>query len=140
MAGEQAQGGGGAGTPGRGALWAGRIASALPVIMMAVSAAMKIVRNPQVLQDWGPRFGYPDGTLIAIGVTELACAVLYVIPRTSVLGAILVTGYLGGATASHVRISEVAFIAPVVLGILAWGGLFLRDPRLRALLPLRQDG
>jgi hypothetical protein len=108
--------------------------------MMVVSAAMKIVRNPQVLQDWGPRFGYPEGTLVAIGVTELACAILYAIPRTSVLGAILVTGYLGGATASHVRIGEVAFIAPVVLGILAWGGLFLRDPRLRALLPLRRDG
>jgi hypothetical protein len=72
-----------------------------------------------------------------IGVAELACALLCLIPRTSVLGAILVTGVLGGAVATHVRV-EGAFAAPVVLGVIAWGGLFLRDERIRALLPLRK--
>jgi len=72
----------------------------------------------------GAKFGYPAGTLAVIGVVELACALLYLIPRTSVLGAILVTGYLGGAVATHVRVED-AFAAPIVLGVLAWGGLFL---------------
>jgi hypothetical protein len=107
--------------------------------MLAMSAVMKLMRTPQVLEGWA-KSGYPDASLLVIGLTELACAVLYVIPRTSVLGAILVTGYLGGATATHVRLGEAVFVAPVILGILAWAGLFLRDPRLRALLPLRRTG
>jgi hypothetical protein len=126
--------------PSRTTIWVGRTLSAVPVLMLAISAVMKLLRNPAVLADWGPRFGYPEGTLVAIGVVELICAVLYALPRTAVLGAILVTGYLGGATASHVRIGEPAFVAPAVLGILAWGGLFLRDPRLRSQLPLRRNG
>ncbi len=138
MARDQTQGGSGAGTPGRGTLWASRIASALPVLLMGMSAVMKLVRAPNVLEGWA-KFGYPAGALLPIGLAELLCAVLYVIPRTSVLGAILVTGSLGGATATHVRLGEPVFVAPVILGVLAWGGLFLRDPRLRALLPLRRD-
>ncbi len=125
-----------AGSPKKAVLWAGRIASAIPVLMMGLSAVMKISPSAEVLASWGPRFGFPDSTLLAIGVTELVCAVLYAIPRTAVLGAILVTAYLGGATVAHVRIGDIAFIAPVVVGIVAWGGLFLRDARLRALLPL----
>ena len=70
-----------------------------------------------------------------LGVLELACTILYAIPRTSVLGAILLTGYLGGATATHVRVGD-SFIMTVVLGVVVWGGLFLRDARLRALIPL----
>ncbi len=139
MANEQAQGGPAEGAPSRRTIWAGRIVSAVPVLMMAMSASMKLLRTPQVLEGWG-KSGYPEGSLLAIGLVELCCAVLYAVPRTAVLGAILVTGYLGGATATHVRAGEAAFVAPVVLGILAWGGLFLRDPRLRALLPLRRDG
>jgi hypothetical protein len=76
---------------------------------------------------------------VPIGVTEIACALLLAIPRTSVLGAVLVTGYLGGAVATHVRAMQPAFIAPAILGALAWLGLYLRDPRLRALLPLKRD-
>ena len=140
MALEQAQGSLAYGAPSKTAIWLGWILGAIPVLMMAMSAVMKLSRNPQVLEDWGPKFGYPQGALLAIGLVELACAVLYAIPRTAVLGAILVTGYLGGATATNVRIGEAAFAAPVVLGILAWGGLFLRDPRLRELLPLRRNG
>jgi len=140
MASEQAQGGPADGAPSKKTIWLGRILSAAPVLVMALSAVMKLSRNPAVVASWGTTFGYPEGTLLPIGVVELACAVLYVIPRTAVLGAILVTGYLGGATATHVRVGEAAFVAPVVFGILAWGGLFLRDPRLRALLPLRRNG
>jgi hypothetical protein len=90
-----------------------------------------------VVEMMGGKFGYPAGTLIVLGVVELACALLYVMPRTSVLGAILMTGYLGGAVATHVRVGD-AFAAPLVLGVIAWGGLFLRDERIRALLPLRK--
>ncbi len=140
MADEQAQVGPAAAAPSKATIWVGWILGAVPVLMMAMSAVMKLSRSPQVIEVWGPKFGYPEGDLFAIGVTELACAVFYAIPRTAVLGAILVTGYLGGATATNVRIGEAVFVTPVILGILAWAGLFLRDPRLRALLPLRRDG
>lgn len=124
-------------TIGKKALWGGRIASAIPVLMMAMSASFKLAGGEQMMKDWA-RFGYPAGALVPVGITELACAVLYLIPRTSALGAILVTGYLGGAVATHVRMSEPVWPAPALLGALAWLGLWLRDPRLRALLPLRR--
>ena len=117
-------------------LWAGRILSALPVLMLLFSGAMKLVKPVSVLEGF-VGLGYPESLALWIGIVELACAVLYVIPRSSVLGAILLTGYLGGATATHVRIGEPFFI-PIVLGVLVWGGLYLRDERLRTLLPLRQ--
>lgn len=82
------------------------------------------------------RVGYSDGVLVPLGLVLLASTILYVIPRTAVLGAILLTGYLGGATATHVRIGESAFLVPVVFGVFLWGCLYLRDARLRALLPL----
>ena len=116
-------------------LWAGCIISVLPVLMLLFSGVMKLMKPPSVVEGF-VRLGYPEGLALGIGVVELACAALYVIPRTSVLGAILLTGYLGGATATHVRIGE-PFFAPIVLGVLVWGGLFLRDARLRALLSLR---
>jgi hypothetical protein len=109
--------------------------SALPVLMLTMSAVMKLLKPPPVVEGFA-HLGYPESLALALGIVELSCAVLYVIPRTSVLGAILLTGYLGGATATHVRIGEPFFI-PVVLGVLVWGGLYLRDPRLRALIPLR---
>jgi hypothetical protein len=121
---------------GRKALWAGRVVGAIPVFMMGLSAFFKLLGGPQMTKDWAA-FGYPPGALVRIGITELACAVLYVIPRTSVLGAVLVTGYLGGAVATHVRLSQPVFPGPAFLGVLAWLGLYLRDPRLRAFLPLR---
>jgi hypothetical protein len=116
--------------------WTGRVLTALPILGLAMSSMMKLSHAPPILEQWGPKFGYPEGTLTAIGVVELLCAVLYAIPRTSVLGAILITGYLGGAVATHVRIGEM-FVPPLMLGIFAWAGLFLRDRRLRELLPLR---
>lgn len=123
---------------GKKTLWAGRVVSAIPVLMLLMSGTFKLVGGAQMAKDWAS-FGYPPGALVPIGVTELACAILFAIPRTSILGAVLVTGYLGGAVATHVRVSDAAFVAPAVLGAVAWLGLYLRDPRLRALLPLRRD-
>jgi uncharacterized membrane protein YphA (DoxX/SURF4 family) len=117
-------------------LWAGYILSALPVLMLFFSGVMKLVKPAPVIEGF-IRLGYPEGLALGIGIVELVCAVLYVIPRTSVLGAILLTGYLGGATATHLRIGE-PFFAPILLGVMVWGGLFFRDARLRALLPLRE--
>ena len=117
-------------------LWAGYILSALPVLMLFFSGVMKLAKPAPVIEGF-IRLGYPEGLALGIGIVELVCAVLYVIPRTSVLGAILLTGYLGGATATHLRIGE-PFFAPIVLGVMVWGGLFFCDARLRALLPLRE--
>jgi hypothetical protein len=128
-------------TVGKGAMWGGRIATLLPVAMLLMSGTFKVLGavtgGKEMLENWA-KSGYPAGTLLPIGLVEMACAVLYLVPRTSVLGAVLVTGYLGGAVATHVRAAEIAFLAPLLLGVLAWGGLWLRDPRLRALLPLRR--
>lgn len=117
-------------------IWAGRILSALPVFALLGSGVMKISQSPQVIENFA-KFGYQPEKLAPIGIVELLCTILYLIPQTSVLGAILLTGYLGGATATHVRISD-AFLAPVLIGMMVWGGLFLRDPRIRALIPLRR--
>ena len=118
--------------------WIGRVVSAIPILMMVLSAVMKLLRPPQVVEAFVNQFGYSDSSLVPIGVIELACAVVYVIPRTAVLGAVLVTTFLGGAVATQVRIGDPSFVGPIVLGILAWVGLYLREPRLRELLPLRK--
>ncbi len=117
-------------------LWTGRVLSTLPVLMLIMSGAMKLSGSTQVVEFFVGKFGYPQSTLLWIGVLELACTLLYLIPRTAVLGAILLTGYLGGAIATHVRVSD-AFLGPLVLGVLVWAGLYLRDERIRGLMPLR---
>jgi len=117
-------------------LWAGRIISALPVLLLLFSGVMKIMQPPSVLLGFA-RYGYPEAQIVALGILEIACTLIYVIPQTSYLGAILMTGYLGGATASNVRVGDPSYFATVILGVLVWGGLYLRDTRLRALLPLR---
>jgi len=119
-------------------LWAGRIISALPVLMLLFSGVMKLVKPVPVVQEFA-RLGYPESVALGIGILELACTGIYAIPRTSILGAILLTGYLGGAVATHVRIGDPFFnvFGPILFGALAWAGLYLRDDRLRALLPLR---
>lgn len=119
-------------------IWVGRVLSALPVLMMAFSASMKLTHAPKIVEMWTSKFGWPESSMASIAIVELTCAALYAFPRTAVLGAILLTGYLGGATATHVRIGD-NFIPPVVLGICAWLGLYLRDARLQALLPLRRS-
>jgi hypothetical protein len=117
-------------------LWAGRIMSALPVLVLLFSAVMKLMKPASVVEGFA-RLGYSESLALTLAVIEIICTVVYVIPRTCILGAILLTGYLGGATATHVRIGD-PFFAPIVLGVLVWGGLFLRDQRLRALIPLRR--
>ena len=121
----------------KGQLWAGRVVSALPVLALLLSATMKFSHKPEMVAGFTGKFGYPEGVLTPLGIIELLSAILYAIPQTSVLGAVILTGYLGGATATHVRVGD-PFFAPVILGVLVWAGLFLRDARLRALLPLRK--
>ncbi|HEY7182551.1 MAG TPA: DoxX family protein [Blastocatellia bacterium] len=113
------------------ALWAGRIMSALPVLLLLFSGALKLLRPKEVVEGF-EQMGYPQGLAVWLGIVEIACAILYVVPRTSVLGAILVTGYLGGAVATHVRAGGSLFqiLFPVIMGALVWGGLCLRDERL----------
>jgi Na+/proline symporter len=119
--------------------WAGRVVSAVPVLMLALSATMKLSHAPAFVEKWTQGFGFTEASLTPIGILELACAVVYLVPRTAVLGAILVGCYLAGATCAHVRIGDGAgAVTPVVLGVLAWLGLWLREEKLRGLLPLRQ--
>jgi hypothetical protein len=120
----------------RKALWAGYILSALPVLLLLFSAIVKLVKPAPVVQGFA-HFGYPESLVLKLGILELACTILYLIPRTSILGAILLTSYLGGATATNVRVGD-PFLAPVIVGVLVWGGLFLRDRRLQALIPFRR--
>ncbi|MCA9411816.1 MAG: DoxX family protein [Candidatus Omnitrophica bacterium] len=117
------------------AFWGGWVLSILPVLMLLMSATMKFLQPPESVEGF-EHLGYPLSVSIPLGVVELGCAIVYLIPQTSVLGAILLTGYLGGATASHVRVEE-AFYIPIALGVMIWLGLYLRDPRLRRLVPLR---
>src|SRR5438309_1391699 len=93
---------------------------------------MKFMKPPAVVEGMA-HYGYPEGLIVTLGVLELLCCIVYAIPRTSVLGAILMTGYLGGATAANVRVGDPSYYMTVLLGALAWLGLFLRDERVRAL-------
>ena len=119
-------------------LWAGRIVSALPALFLLIDGVAKLFK-PAAVVEATVKLGYPESVIVGLGIVLTVCAVLYVIPRTSVLGAILLTGYLGGASATHVRVGEPWFnvLFPVILGALLWGGLYLRDERVRALIPLR---
>jgi len=117
-------------------LWISYIISAIPVLLMATSAIAKFVKPASVVQGF-VQFGFPESYISRIGILELACLTLYLIPRTSVLGAILLTGYLGGATVTHLRVGDPAFVGAVIAGIFVWGGLFFREPRVRALIPFR---
>ncbi|SRR6266851_456061 len=117
-------------------LWAGRIISALPALLLLFSGVMKLLKPAPVLEGFA-HYGYPERLILVLGILEISCTVVYLIPRASVLGAILITAYLGGATATNVRVGDSSYMATVVLGVLVWGGLYLRDARLRALLPLR---
>jgi hypothetical protein len=101
-----------------------------------MSATMKLLQPPDMAKGF-EHLGWPIELAMPLGIIELTCTVLYLIPQTSVLGAILLTGYLGGATATHVRIGE-AWFPPVLAGVFVWLGLVLRDPRLRELAPWRK--
>ena len=124
-------------------LWAGRTLTALfALFMLGGSIAPKLL-GASVVTDTLSQLGWPTAYAIMIGVIELVCLVLYLIPSTSVLGAVLMTGLLGGAIATHVRVESPLFshtLFGIYLGLFMWGGLWLRDPNLRALFPLRQTG
>ena len=123
----------------RGQMRAGLVCGVLAALFLVLDATAKVVAAKPAVEGT-VALGYPAGLVVVIGVIELACVVAYVVPRTAVLGAILLTGYLGGAVATHVRLgnplaSHVLF--PVYVALLVWGALFLRDARLRTLIPLR---
>ncbi|RYE84521.1 MAG: DoxX family protein [Myxococcales bacterium] len=117
-------------------VWAGRILTALPALVFTMSAAMKLSQSPEVV-DGMTKGGFPPGAPLAIGVVELVCLVLYLIPRTAVLGAVLLTGYLGGAVVTHVQARN-SFLVPLVVGAMVWAGIYLRETRLWSVLPLRK--
>ena len=122
-------------------LWTGRVFSGLAVLFLLFDAVFKLVRpTPAAVVDAFNKVGYPPTLAANLGLLLLACVVVYVIPRTAVLGAILLTGYLGGAVATHVRIGDPLFshvLFPVYMGLFIWGGLYFREERVRALIPLR---
>jgi hypothetical protein len=122
-------------------IWAGRIVSALPVLFLLFDATIHIMRTPAVVAGFA-QAGFPISTAVPLGIIEIICIILYAVPRTSVLGAILLTGYLGGAVATNVRqqlpmLGYVLF--PVYVAVFIWGGLWLRDDRVRSLIPLTRD-
>jgi DoxX-like family len=113
--------------------------SGLAAIFLLWDGVMKLFK-PVFVVEATVRLGYPESTIIGIGVILVVCTISYIIPQTSVVGAILLTGYLGGAVATQVRAGGTLFtiVFPVIMGALVWGGLFLRENRLRALIPLVQ--
>jgi len=122
------------------AVWAGRAISTLIVLLLLFDATGKLLRVPQVIEGTA-QLGYPVSSIVPIGIILLACVLLYAIPRTAVFGAVLLTGYLGGAIASHVRIDSPLFthtLFGLYLGLMLWGGLWLRDSNLRGLIPFRR--
>jgi hypothetical protein len=121
-------------------LWTGRILSGLPAAFMLFDGSMKLFKPAPVVKAT-LQLGYAESVIVGLGIVLLASTLLYLIPRTALLGAVLLTGYLGGAVASNVRAGQPLFniVFPIVFGALLWGGLWLRDQRLRVLLPLRQQ-
>lgn len=121
-------------------LWAGRILSGLAILFMVFDAVIHILKISPVVEAFG-QLGYPLSTAVGLGIVELGCVALYAIPRTSVLGAILLTGYLGGAIATQVRVGAPLLstaLFPIYVALFVWGGLYMRDDRLRAMVPLRR--
>jgi len=116
-------------------LWAGRIISTLVVLFLLFDAVAKLMKIAPVLQAF-TQLGFSTSLAVPIGAVLLACTILYVIPSTSILGAILLAAYLGGATVTHLRAGQ-PFYFPIIFGVLVWGGLYLREDRLHALIPLR---
>jgi len=112
-------------------VWAGRLLSAIPVLMLLLSASMKLSHAPAFVAAWTDHLGWSEGSLTTIGLVELAVVVLYTVPRTAFFGAVLVTAYLGGAVATDARVGN-AVVVPIVLGVLAWLGFYLRDARVAA--------
>ena len=128
----------GSGSVSKASLWTGRVISGVVVLFLLFDGITKLLKVQQVV-DATIRIGFPVTTIAGIGITLLVCTTIYAIPKTSILGVILITGYLGGATAAQLRAGSPVFetLFPAIFGVLPWLGLYLREPRLRALLPLR---
>ena len=123
----------------KGSLWTGRILGALSTLFLLMDGVMKLIKPAPVVEAT-VRLGYPESVIQSLGIVLLVCTILYAIPRTSILGAILLTGYLGGAVAANVRVGNPLFshtLFPVYVALFVWGGLYLRDRRLRGLIPVR---
>jgi hypothetical protein len=121
-------------------LWAGRVISGLAVLFLAFDASMKLLQVEAAVKG-SAELGYSPDIVFSLGVLQAICLVVYLVPRTAVLGAVLWTGYLGGAIATHVRIGNPLFtheLFPIYVALLLWGGLWLRDARLRSLFPVRR--
>jgi len=127
--------------PSKAAKWTGRVISALIILFMLQDAVLKIIKLPVILK-YCEKYGLDGPMLQGIGITLLTCTIFYAIPMTTVLGAILLTGYLGGAILLHVRFHDPIFdiFFVFLFGVLVWLGVFLREPRLRAILPCRCGG
>jgi len=122
-------------------LWAGRVLSALGALFLLFDGIIHILKISPVVDAFA-QLGYPLGVSVTLGVIEIICVILYLLPRTSVLGAILLTGYLGGAIATQVRVGAPLFsttMFPVYVALFVWGGLYLRDEAVKALIPLRRQ-
>lgn len=120
-------------------IWAGRVLSGLAILFLTFDAAMKVLKLAPAVEGT-TQLGYPASVIVPLGVIQVVCLIVYLIPRTSVLGAVLWTGYLGGAIATHVRLSNPLFshtLFPIYVAAFLWAGLWLRDPRVRAVLPFR---
>jgi hypothetical protein len=124
-------------TPSKKRLWAGRALSGLALAFLGLDCSLKLLQLAPAIEGT-TALGYPAHSVLTIGLIQLACVVLYAVPRSAALGAILLTGYFGGAIATHVRVESPLFshvLSPVYFAALVWGGLYLRDPRLSVLLP-----
>lgn len=118
-------------------VWTGRVVSALPALVLLFFGGLALKHPPEMAQGM-EKFGWPGSRLTLLGTLEIVCAVVYLIPQTAFLGAILMTGYLGGAVATHVRIADPGYPMAIATAFLAWLGLWLRDGRVRQLVPLRR--
>jgi len=116
------------------ALWTGRVLSTLAILFLLFDGLMKVILEPHVIAASGP-LGFDLPTIVRVGLILLTCTILYAVPRTSVLGAMLLTGYLGGAVVTNLRVHAVTFncIFPVIFGVVVWAGIYLRNQRVRAL-------
>jgi hypothetical protein len=121
----------------RSALWTGRALSTLAILFLLLDAVLKLVKPVEVVEGTS-LLGYPESVITGLGITLLVCTILYIVPRTTILGAVLLTAYMGGAIATHVRVENpliTHILFPTYLAAIFWGGLYLREPRLRQLLP-----
>jgi len=117
-------------------VWVGRVISALVSFLFAMSAVMKLRGGPEVVEGMA-HLGLPESLIMPLAILEISCVVIYAIPATAVLGAILLTGYIGGAILTHLRVGD-PFFMQIAIGLLIWLGLYLREDRLKALIPLRK--